>query len=59
MIQSFELHKSTEKDSWDSVLAATIFAVRTIVHIVLQMMPIQIVFWWDTILNLPFEADWS
>ncbi len=59
MIQSFELNKSTEKDLWDLVLAARMFAVQTIVHTTLQVMPTQLMFGRDAILNLPFEADWQ
>ncbi len=59
MIPLFEFNKLTEKDPWDSVLAAIMFAVQTTVHIMLRASPTQLVFGRDTILNIWFEADWK
>ncbi len=59
MICSSELNKSTETDPWDSVLAATMSAVQTTVHTMLQASPTQLVFGRDATLNIPFKAYWQ
>ncbi len=59
MIRSFELNKSTESDPWEAVLAATMFAVQTTVHTMLQASPTQLVFGQDAILYIPFKANWQ
>ncbi len=59
MIRSFELYKLTENDPWDSVLAATMFAVQTTVHTLLQALPTQLVFGRNTILNIPLKQTGS
>ncbi len=46
-----------EKDPWDSVLAATIFAARMAIHMAFQATPTQFAFGRDRILNIPFEMD--
>ncbi len=59
MIRSIELHESTEKDPWDLVLTVTMSAVQTTVYTMLQASLTQLMFGWDTIFNIPFEADWQ
>ena len=56
MIRSFEVNRSTDKNPWKNILAATMFAVRTTVHTTLKTLPSQLVFGRDAILNIPFEA---
>ena len=58
MIRSFEVNKSTERNPWQAILAAVMFAVRTTVHTTLQATPAQLVFGRDAIMNIPFKADW-
>jgi transposase InsO family protein len=45
--------------SWDGVLAAVGFAMRSTVHTTLQATPAQLVFGRDALLNVNFEADWQ
>ena len=61
IIRTFELFESdqTAQDSWNGILSAAMFALRSTYHTTLQATPMQLVFGRDAILNLQFEADWQ
>ena len=44
IINTFELQNSEEDNSWEGILAATMFAVCATVHTTLKAMPMQLVF---------------
>ena len=49
-----------DKDEpWSVILASNSFEVQSKYHITLQVIPIQLVFNHDMILNTPFIADWE
>ena len=61
MIRTFQVHNNylDEKNPWDGILAATMFATRATYHTTLQATPAQLVFGRDAILNTKFEANWN
>ena len=62
MIRTFEVNTTAEineEKPFEAILAATMFAVRAIVHTTTQASPTQLVFGRDHMLNIPFEADWQ
>ena len=60
-IRTFEVHKMEikEKNPWDGILAAVMYATRATYHTTLQATPMQLVFGRDALLKTKFEADWS
>jgi transposase InsO family protein len=54
-VQNQDLDKD---DAWTGILAASMFAIRSTVHTMLQATPTQLVFGRDAILNIKFDADW-
>ena len=60
IICTFQVHKANldEKDPWSSILSATMFAVRSVVHTTNMASPMQLVFGQNTILNVQHEANW-
>ena len=46
-------------ESWNGVLAAVMFAVRSTYHTTLQATPMQLVYGRDAILNIKFDANWN
>ena len=49
-----------DKNPWDGVLSATMFALRATVHTTTtRFTPTQLVFGRDAILNTRHEADWK
>ena len=61
IIRTFELHQDQEvtQDSWEGILSAAMFALRSTYHTTTQATPMQLVFGRDAILNLKFKADWN
>ena len=61
IIRTFELHTNSEdiEESWNGVLSAAMFALRSTIHTTLQATPMQLVFGRDAILNIKFQADWN
>ena len=62
LVRSFEVHHMEdidEKDPWSGILTAVAFAVRSTIHTTLQATPAQLVFGRDSMLNIPFTADWK
>ena len=48
-----------EENPWGEYLAATAFAIRSIVHTTLGASPTQLVYERDMILSLQHKADWA
>ena len=46
-------------ESWNGVLAAVMFAIRSTYHTTLQATPMQLVYGRDAILNIKFDANWN
>ena len=62
LIRSFELQDNPYLDSddpWSGILAAALFAMCSMYHTTLRMMPGQLVFGRDMILNTQYLADWT
>ena len=61
IIRTFELHQDQEvtQDSWEGILSAAMFALRSTYHTTTQVTPMQLVFGRDNILNLKSKADWN
>ena len=61
IIRTFELHQDQEvtQDSWEGILSAAMFSLRSTYHTTTQATPMQLVFRRDAILNLKFKADWN
>ena len=51
--------KLDEQDPWSGFLAAAQFAMRATVHTTLKASPTQLVVQRDTMLNIPFTANWQ
>ena len=63
ILRTFELHQEDYQTlenttTWDGILAAAMFALRTTYHTTLQATPAQLVFHRDAVLNIPFQPDW-
>ena len=61
-IQSFELQDNPYidmDDPWLGILAAALFAMCSMYHTTLCVMPGQLVFGRDMILNMQYLADWT
>ena len=59
IIRTFDVSNIFNNDPWSGILAATMFAVRATYHPTLQASPMQLVFFWDAILNIRYVADWE
>jgi transposase InsO family protein len=61
MIRTFELNEIEldEKEPWNGILAAVMFATRATYHTTLKATPMQLVFGRDAMLNIKFEANWT
>ena len=61
IIRTFELHSDEEatQESWDGILSAAMFALRSTYHTSNQATPMQLVFGSYAILNLKFKTDWN
>ena len=62
LIKSFELQDNPYFDSddpWSGILAAASFAMHSMDHTTLCMMPGQLIFGRDMILNKQYLADWT
>ena len=61
MVRTFELEDTCmdEDDPWAGTLAATVFAVCSTYHTILQATPAQLVFGRDMIFNIKHVADWN
>jgi hypothetical protein len=46
-------------DPWGGILAAVTFALRNTYHMTLQVMPAQLVFGRDMVLNVQHLTDWT
>lgn len=60
IIRTFNIQTMDKKDPWSGILlVATMFAVRATFHTMLKASPMQLVFGWDTILNVKHITDWE
>ena len=61
IIRAFDLHQDQEvtQDSWEGIVSAAMFALRSTYHTTTQATLMQLVFGSDAILNLKFKADWN
>ena len=62
LIRSFELQDNPYLDSddlWSGILAAAAFAMCSTYHTTLHVMPGQLIFGRDMILNMQYLADWT
>lgn len=61
MIISFEVQEMEfdETDPWNGMLTAVAFVVRSIIHTISRATPMHLVFDRDTMLNIPFIANWK
>ena len=61
LVHTFDLkiYYLDKDDPWPSILAATVFAVHSTYHTMLQASPVQLVFGRDMISNTPFIVDWD
>jgi hypothetical protein len=62
LIRSFVLQNKPYYDSddpWGGILAAASFTMRTTYHTTLHMMPGQLIFGRDMVLNTRYLADWT
>ena len=61
MLRTFELEEKEldENDPWSTFLSATVFAIKSTYHTVLDATPGQIVFGRDMVLPIRFKADWA
>ena len=59
MFRTFELDDLDDTESFNGILAATMFALRATHHTTLQASPSQLVFGRDAIHNIGFEANWK
>ena len=60
--KSFELQDNPYLDSddpWLDILAAASFAVHSMYHTTLCVLPGQLIFWEDMTLNTQYLADWT
>ena len=62
--RTFESHKEDFKTlenaaTWEEILAAAMFASRSMHHTTSQAVPSQLVFQRDAMSNVPFAPDWS
>ena len=57
IICTFYVSNIVNNDPWSGILSATMFAVRTTYHTILQASTIQLVFGRDAILNIKRVAD--
>ena len=48
-----------DENTWDGILAVTIFVLRATVHITSLYTPTQLAFGRDSILNVRHEANWK
>ena len=61
MIRTFKIHKNEElpeDDPFSGVLTTVAFAIRATVHTTTRVMPMQLVFGHNVILNIQHQADW-
>ena len=62
LVRSFKLQDNPYLDSddlWPGILAAASFAMCTTYHTILRVMPSQLLFGRDMILNVQYLADWT
>ncbi len=62
IIRTFSLSNKddlVQGDPWDSVLAATMFALHATYHTTLQATPTQLMFGRDAVVNIKYKADWA
>ena len=59
IIGTFDVSNIINNNTWSSILAATIFAVRATYHTTLQASPMQLVFSRGAILNIKDVSDWG
>ena len=61
IICSFQINKAelNMDNTWEGILLAVIFAMRSTVYTTLGATPMQLVFGRDSILNLLHEANWQ
>ena len=62
LIRSFELQDNPYLDAddpWSGILAAASFAMHSMYHTTLCVMPGQLIFGRDMILNMQYLADWT
>ena len=62
MIRTFQIQSKKnldEKDPWNGILTAVAFAVRATLHTTTKATPMKLVFEKDTMLNIPFTANWK
>jgi len=60
ILRTFKILDTTmeEEDPWSGLLAATMFAIRSMVHITTQHTPMQLVLGRDAFLNIAHDANW-
>ena len=62
LIRGFEIQDNpylNSDDPWSGILAAASFAMCSMYHTTLHVMPCQLVFGRDMILNMQYLADWT
>ena len=62
IIRTFEVHKDasmTSEESWQGIIAAAMFALRSTYHTTLQATPAQLVFGRDSVMNVQCQIDWT
>jgi len=60
MLNTMQLGQGEDAhDTWNGILAAVGFAMRSTVHTTMRATPMQLVFGRDAILNIKFQADWQ
>ena len=62
LIRSFKLQDNPYldlDDPWSGILAAAVFAMCSMYHTTLHVMPGQLIFGRDVILNMQYLADWT
>ena len=62
MIRTFELYDNDgidDDDPWSSILAAVMAAMRSTYSTTTKVMPMQLVFGRDAIINTKFIVDWD
>jgi hypothetical protein len=59
IIRTFNVQSMDSDDPWTGMLAAAMFAVRTMHHTTLQASPMQLAFGRDAILNIKHVSNWE